>query len=117
MAPSATSTNGSSGTGRLQFDTFHNVVNGKLVDTATTRNGINPATKKANAPVPVATSQDVDDAVTAAKAAFKSWSKTTIPQRKKALNDFAAALLEHKSEFAKLLTKEQGKPVSSGIKI
>lgn len=110
MAPSATS-NGSSGGAKLQFDTFQNVINGKLVGSSKTRHGINPATKKANSEVPIATSQDVDDAVAAAREAFKSWSKTTVEQRKKALNDYAAEFISYKDEFAKLLTREQGKPV------
>jgi len=112
MAPSATNTNGHSSGDRLQFDTFQNVINGKLVDTEKTRYGINPATKKPNPPVPVATQKDVDDAVAAAKTAFKSWSKTSIAERKKALNAYAEGVLEYKEEFAKLLTKEQGKSLA-----
>jgi acyl-CoA reductase-like NAD-dependent aldehyde dehydrogenase len=114
MAPSATS-NGSSGGGRLQFDTFHNVINGKLVSSEKTRHGINPATKKPNPEVPIATSQDVDDAVKAAREAFKTWSQTSVEERKKALNDYAAEFISYKDEFAKLLTREQGKPVCDDL--
>jgi hypothetical protein len=114
MAPSATNTNGSSTTsGKLQFDTFQNVINGKLVGSAKSRNGINPATKKALPEVPIATEKDVEDAVAAAREAFKSWSKTSVAERKKALNDFSAEFASYKEQFAKLLTQEQGKPVSS----
>lgn len=110
MAPSATSTN-NGGSGRVQFDTFSNVIDGKLVNSSKTRHGINPATKKANPEVPIATSQDVDDTVAAARKAFKSWAKTTVEERKKALNDYANEFLSYKEEFSKLLTMEQGKPV------
>ncbi|KAG9244072.1 aldehyde dehydrogenase [Calycina marina] len=108
MAPSA---NGHSGSEKFNFDTFRNVINGKLVDGEKTRAGINPATKKANAQVPVATEKDLDNAVDAAKAAFKTWSRTTIEERKKAVSAYSAALKEQREGFAALLTKEQGKPL------
>jgi delta 1-pyrroline-5-carboxylate dehydrogenase len=103
--------NGSTGTAKLDFTTFHNVINGKLVCSSQTRHGINPATKQPNAEVPIATLDDVDHAVAAARAAFKSWSKTTIEKRVAALNAFAAALLGYQDEFARLMTIEQGKTV------
>jgi acyl-CoA reductase-like NAD-dependent aldehyde dehydrogenase len=112
MAPSATNgTNGSNGTSKLQFDTFKNVINGKLVGSSQTRHGINPATKKPNAEVPVATQKDVDDAIAAAKVAFKTWSRTSVEERREKILAYAEALKEHTNEFAKLLTTEQGKPL------
>jgi acyl-CoA reductase-like NAD-dependent aldehyde dehydrogenase len=113
MAPSATSTGGG-GTAKLQFDTFQNVINGKTVNSSKTRHGINPATKKPNPEVPVATSQDLDEAVAAATKAFQSWSRTPVEERKKALNSYADAFISYKDEFTKLLTQEQGKPVGLG---
>lgn len=113
MAPSATNINDSAnGTAKMDFTTFHNVINGKLVPTSKTRHGINPATKKANLEVPISTPQDVDNAVAAAKAAFKKWSRTSLEERRTALTNYANALVEHREDFAKLLTTEQGKPVS-----
>jgi acyl-CoA reductase-like NAD-dependent aldehyde dehydrogenase len=95
----------------LNFSTFFNIIDGKLGSTKETRNGINPATNEELLPCPVSTLQDVDEAVNAAQVAFKSWSKTSVEHRKQQLRAFAAALTENKSEFAKLLTSEQGKPV------
>lgn len=94
------------------FNGFYNTINGKLTSTARTRHGINPATGKPNPEVPVSTQQDVDDAVAAAKEAFKTWSKVPWAERKKAILDYADALERHIDDFAKLLTQEQGKPVS-----
>lgn len=94
------------------FNGFYNSINGKLTSTEKTRHGINPATAKPNAEVPVSTQKDVDDAVAAAKAAFKTWSKTSWDERKKAVLAFADALEQHVQDFGKLLTQEQGKPVS-----
>ncbi|RFU24892.1 hypothetical protein B7463_g11442, partial [Scytalidium lignicola] len=87
--PSAT--NGS--TVRIQFDTFSNIIDGKLTTTVQTRHGINPATKKSNPPVPNATKQDPDNAIQAARAAFIKWSQSTIEERKTALTELAPAAL------------------------
>lgn len=115
MAPSATSTNGhSNGTTKLDFTTFSNIINGKLVPASdgATRHGINPATKKPNPPVPVATQKDLDTAVEAGRAAYKKWAKTSVQERREAILKYADALKAHQEEFAQLLTMEQGKPVS-----
>lgn len=95
----------------LDFTKFTNTINGKQTTTDKVRQGINPATLEPLYDVPVATPKDVDDAVEAAQEAFKSWKKTTWEERKKAVAAFADAFMAHKDEFAKLLTKEQGKPV------
>merc|ERR1712000_297193 len=97
------------------FNGFYNSINGKLTSTEKTRHGINPATAKPNAEVPVSTQKDVDDAVAAAKAAFKTWSKTSWDERKKAVLAFADALEQHVQDFGKLLTQEQGKPLQFAI--
>jgi acyl-CoA reductase-like NAD-dependent aldehyde dehydrogenase len=93
------------------FEGFYNTINGKLTTTEKTRHGINPATGKPNAEVPVATPQDVDAAVDAAKEAFKTWSKEPWEKRRDAVLAFADALEKYENDFGKLLTQEQGKPV------
>ena len=47
--------------------------------------------------------------------AFKTWSKTSWEERKKAVLAYADALEKLAPEFGKLLTKEQGKPVGQPI--
>ena len=112
MAPSATNgANGASGSAKLQFDSFQNIINGKLVSTSKTRHGINPATEQPNLEVPLSTQKDVDDAVAAAKQAFKSWSRTSVEERREKLLAYAEALKEYTEEFTKLLITEQGKPL------
>lgn len=90
---------------------FFNTIDGKLISSKETRNSINPATGQPNAGVPVATQQDVDEAVAAARRAFLSWSKVQYTDRVKAVLAFADALDAHTAAFARLLTQEQGKPV------
>jgi acyl-CoA reductase-like NAD-dependent aldehyde dehydrogenase len=104
-------TNGATSGTSLDFTTFKNVINGKLVDTKTHRQGIKPATSEPHVDVPVATEADLDDAVNAAREAFKSWSQTSYEERKAKLLAYADALEAEKEGFVKLLTTEQGKPV------
>jgi acyl-CoA reductase-like NAD-dependent aldehyde dehydrogenase len=95
----------------FNFKTFTNTINGEQRSTETTRRAINPATTDELAPVPVSTEKDLDEAVKAARSAFKSWKLTTIEDRKERLLKFADAINAHKDEFAAQLTQEQGKPV------
>lgn len=113
MAPHAENgVDGSGAGGSLDFTTFSNVIDGKLSSTSETRHGMNPATDKPNPEVPVSTPEDVDRAVAAAKKAFKAWGKTSYSDRRKAVLAFADGLEKEKDGFARMLTKEQGKPVS-----
>lgn len=113
MATNGVHTNGTTnGVAGLDWHTFHNVIHGKLASTSKTRSSINPATGEPNDPVPVSTPEDVDKAVAAAEKAFKSWSKVDYEDRRKAVLAFADAVEKEKDGFAKLLVKEQGKPVS-----
>ncbi|KAJ5771057.1 uncharacterized protein N7511_003108 [Penicillium nucicola] len=96
----------------LEFETFSNIINNELTSTSQTRTGINPATTQSNPPVPVSTQDDLDKAVKAARAAFKTWSKTSFDERRKALNAWADAIDANADGFAKTLTMEQGKPLT-----
>ncbi|KAJ5301647.1 hypothetical protein N7508_006510 [Penicillium antarcticum] len=96
----------------LDFTTFSNVINNELTSSSQTRTGINPATTEPNPPVPVSTQDDLDKAVKAARTAFKTWSKTSFNERRKALNAWADAIDANADGFAKTLTMEQGKPLT-----
>src|SRR6056297_2949332 len=69
----------------------------------------NPATGEVVATVPLSSAADVNQAVTAAKAAFKSWSKTPVPKRGRILFRYQQLLVEHWEELARLITLENGK--------
>ncbi|PMD32632.1 aldehyde dehydrogenase [Hyaloscypha variabilis F] len=96
----------------LDFASFSNIIDGDKKRTESTIHGINPATLEALYPVPLSTKTDIDAAIAAARAAFKTWRKTAVEDRKQRLRAFAEGLLLHKNEFAHLLTKEQGKPLA-----
>lgn len=91
---------------KLDFSTFANIIDGQRINTPSTRSGINPATDAKLFPCPVSTRDDVENAITAAKSAFKIWKRTTVDHRKGQLRALAAALIEHKAGFARLLTTE-----------
>lgn len=93
------------------MQTFHNVINNELTSTEKTRHGINPANRQPNPPVPFSTAADLDNAVNAARAAFKKWLGTSIEERRTALAAFGSLIAENKDALATLLTREQGKPL------
>ncbi|EFQ34121.1 aldehyde dehydrogenase [Colletotrichum graminicola M1.001] len=96
----------------VDFDNdFVQIVGGKCAPTQSSRHGLNPSNKQPLPPVPVATQQDLDDAVAAGKAAFKTWSRLPDQHRKKAVLNFAAAIEAHSTDLAHLLTREHGKTI------
>ncbi|OJJ54205.1 hypothetical protein ASPSYDRAFT_72341 [Aspergillus sydowii CBS 593.65] len=77
-----------------------------------TRHSVNPANRQPNPEVPVASKEDLDRAVAAARSAFKFWSKTSFAERRAALHAFSDALAENQEGFTQVLTQEQGKPLT-----
>ncbi len=103
MAPSKVPT--------IDFTVFHNIIDGKQRGGATSCNGINPSTGEQLWDVPVASQQDVDDAVVAAQKAFESWSQTPVDERRELIKKFMDVLSAYAAEIMELLGKENGKPV------
>jgi len=73
---------------------------------------INPATGEAFAQCPAATPEQVDEAVAAANAAFKTFQYTPDADRKAMLFKIADLIDAHADELARLITLEQGKPLA-----
>ncbi|KAI9817231.1 MAG: hypothetical protein M1827_001344 [Pycnora praestabilis] len=94
----------------MDFTTFHNIIDGKPRGAKHCHNGINPATKEKLWDVPIATKEDVNDAVEAAQRAFPSWSQTPFEERARLVTQFADAYAEHEKEFTDLMVEECGKP-------
>ncbi|KAF5636131.1 aldehyde dehydrogenase (NAD+) mitochondrial [Fusarium sp. NRRL 52700] len=92
------------------FTKFVNTVNGTSVTGEVTQ-GTDPSTRKKLWDVPVASSEDIENAISAAKTAFKQWSKTSWSERQNALLDARDVLIYHKPALAQLITKEGGKPI------
>jgi acyl-CoA reductase-like NAD-dependent aldehyde dehydrogenase len=90
---------------------FNHLIAGKLVAGANLMDVINPATGEVFARCPRAGSDELDKAVAAARAAFKSWSKTSYEERAALLHRMAEVLEQNQDWMGELLTREQGKPV------
>ncbi|CAB3775958.1 Putative 3-oxopropanoate dehydrogenase [Paraburkholderia ultramafica] len=69
----------------------------------------NPATGKVTGSVALASVEEVDAAVKAAKAAFPAWSETAPLKRARILFKFKELLNQHHDELAMLITREHGK--------
>lgn len=102
---------------KIDFQSFSNIVDAQPRSAKAKYNGINPATKEKLWDVPIATQQDVEDAVSAARKAFPSWSKTPFEQRAKLLVQFADAYEGYEKEFTDLMVAETGKPVCSNLRL
>src|SRR5262245_14385499 len=94
---------------------FRLLIGGRLVEGAGTLDVINPATGRVLTTAPRADRAQLEQAVTAAKAAFPSWSATPLRVRAGLLARLADALEEDKGVFARLLTLEQGKPLPQAL--
>lgn len=73
---------------------------------------VNPATGEIFAEVPAGGEEVADRALQAAATAFERWKDSTLLERASLLEGAREILLERLSEIARLLTQEQGKPLS-----
>ena len=71
-----------------------------------------PALGAVSGHVDFASEQDVDAAVAAADAAWRSWRSSTLSRRSRVLFDFRTALLRRREELAAIVTSEHGKVLS-----
>ena len=87
------------------------LINGEFVQSKTTewRDVVNPATQEVIARVPMATQEELDAAVAAAKEAFKTWRYTPIGTRARIFLKLQQLIRENIKEVAAILTREQGK--------
>ncbi|MBN3726014.1 aldehyde dehydrogenase family protein [Burkholderia sp. Ac-20379] len=92
---------------------FYLSIAGDLETSPQTFDVMNPATGAVLAQAPAATPGQLDAAIAAAKAAFKTWSALGYDKREAYLNAYADALQAHRDELARLLTLEQGKPLKT----
>lgn len=94
-------------------DTLKNYIDGIWQDASTgsTFKSINPARKQdVIGEFPDSGVEDVDDAVRAARSAFRTWGRRPAPGRGDILRRIGDLLTERKSELAFQMTREMGKP-------
>ncbi len=76
---------------------------------------VNPATQQVIGAVPTGGAIEATQAVDAASASFKSWSKLTAEERYKILMKWHYLIDENKEEIARIMTMEQGKPLKEAL--
>jgi betaine-aldehyde dehydrogenase len=93
--------------------TFQNVINGKLVDSASgeTYDIVDPTTGEVYAQAPMSSAEDVDRAYAAAAAAFESWGQSTPQDRGNAMLKIAQAIEARIEEINAVECKDTGKPL------
>ncbi|GAB7344245.1 hypothetical protein MBLNU457_2126t1 [Dothideomycetes sp. NU457] len=94
----------------ISWDSFSNVVDGKNRSADNFHQGVDPTTGQKLWDVPIATQQDVDDAVEAGLKAFQSWSQTTLDERRDYIRKYIELYKRYENEMTELLKKETGKP-------
>ncbi len=86
-------------------------INGKFTKPANLFETINPANKQVIAKITQAGTKDVDAAVSAARTAYKTWSKTPGHVRARYLYALARQIQKHSRLFSVLETMDNGKPI------
>ncbi|WP_425837769.1 NAD-dependent succinate-semialdehyde dehydrogenase [Microbacterium sp. PA5] len=75
---------------------------------------VNPATGETLATYPTATAAEVDAAIAAADAAYRSWGRTSSPaERAELLRAVARLHRERRDELAAIIVREMGKPLAA----
>ncbi len=89
-----------------------NYINGELVEPTNGNylDNYNPSNGEVYSLIPDSEKQDIDNAVAAAKEAFKSWSKTTKQERSEILMKLADSIDKYSEELIKAESKDNGKP-------
>lgn len=91
------------------------LIGGKLVDGAAQMAVIDPATAVPFAMAPVASAAQLDQAVIAANAACGPWALRPLAERQALLARFADRIEAEAQSLARLLTREQGKPLPQAL--
>ena len=59
--------------------------------------------------------EEIEEKIDKAQQTFLSWRKTTFAERSQHLNNVAKELRKNAREYAEMMTKEMGKPISQAI--
>ena len=88
---------------------LHEPIDGEYID------NFEPAKGEVYSLIPKSNEKDVNKAVEAAKSSFKAWSETPKDERAAILYRISELIEENAEMLAQAESKDNGKPVSSGI--
>jgi len=93
------------------YDHFY--INGEWVSPVTARmqDVVNPATEQAIGQVALGSAADVEKAVAAARAAFETWSQTSVEERLALLERIITLYSERMEEMTQAISSEMGAPI------
>ncbi|CAJ0945348.1 unnamed protein product, partial [Mesorhabditis belari] len=94
-----------------------NFIDGEFVSARETMDSIDPSTGKVWVKIPRSKDEDVNLAVKAAKAAFPSWSSSTVQYRSSLLMKVAEIVEKNLEKIAILESRDQGKPINLAKRI
>jgi succinate-semialdehyde dehydrogenase/glutarate-semialdehyde dehydrogenase len=72
----------------------------------------NPATEESLDPIEGDDEGDVEKALTLADEVFPAWRERRLEERRQLMSDAADVLRENKEEYAEIVTREMGKPIT-----
>jgi acyl-CoA reductase-like NAD-dependent aldehyde dehydrogenase len=94
---------------------FALLIDGRLEQSASHLDVINPALGTVFARCPAAGRAELDRAVAAARRAFPAWRARSFADRAALVKALSQRLRERQTELAELLTREQGKPLAQAV--
>lgn len=97
--------------GSLENPKFYNIINGQKRSSDKSHRVTDPRTEEPLWEVPIATPEDLDEAITVANKAFKTWSRTTVEERQAVLAKIGETIEKNAPELTELARKETGKSV------
>jgi malonate-semialdehyde dehydrogenase (acetylating)/methylmalonate-semialdehyde dehydrogenase len=101
----------------MKYAALKNYINGEFVASKSSRklDVISPVDGAFLSQVPMSTSEDLNDAVEAARSAYHKWSKTPIKERVQVFFRYKFLLEKHLQELAAICSEENGKTMSEAI--
>jgi len=94
----------------MSIETVGHFINGSMIaDSSRTQDIFNPATGQAVRQVALASKATVEEAITAAQAAFPQWRDTPPIKRARIMFRFKELLEQHADQVVALITEEHGK--------
>mmetsp|Transcript_30772 Transcript_30772/g.46562 ORF Transcript_30772/g.46562 Transcript_30772/m.46562 type:complete len:609 (+) Transcript_30772:54-1880(+) len=98
------------------YHDFTMTINGRAVTTNSHSDVMCPSTGKLIAKCPVATRQQLDEAVKGALKAQTHWKQTSYDYRREIMNQMSDILQQNSVELGTLLSLENGKPLAEAIR-
>jgi len=104
-------------TAEVAATTVSHWINGQFVAASSRRSGVvtNPATGEAIAEVGFASTEDVDKAVVAAKAAARDWRLTPLSRRAEVMFALRGLIADNRQRLAEIISRENGKTIADAL--